>query len=51
MVQYAQFHELEDDVALAFVEVMREMDAVFMEWHSEEMEQRRSEMEAKHRGG
>lgn len=43
MVHYALFHELEDDVARAFVQVIREMDAVYLAWEAEEAERKRTE--------
>jgi hypothetical protein len=47
MVRYAQFHELEDDVAAAFVQVMQAMDAVYLEWEAEESKRRREEARSK----
>lgn len=51
MVQYAQFHELEEDVARAFVQVMREMDGVYLEWERQEEEHKREERESKAKRG
>lgn len=36
MVQYAQFHQLEDDVSEAFVQIITAMDATWLEWMREE---------------
>ena len=44
MVAYAQFHQLEEDVAYAFVQVIREMDAVYLAWEAERI---KAEHEAK----
>lgn len=41
MVRYAQFYGLEDDVAEAFVYIIRAMDIVYLDWEREEAEQRR----------
>lgn len=43
MVRYAEFHGLEDDVAVAFVYVIQAMDAVYLEWEQEEQARRRKE--------
>lgn len=41
MVTYAQFHQLDDDVAQAFVQVIREMDAVYLAWEAERIKAER----------
>lgn len=51
VVQYAQFHGLEDDVSKAFVQVIMQMDGVYLEWEREEEDQRRVEREAEGRSG
>lgn len=45
MVSYAQFHQLEDDVARAFVQVIRQMDSVYLAWQAEEQERERTPQE------
>lgn len=45
MKDYAEFHELEDDVARAFVQVMRAMDSAYLEWQADESRRKRKEEE------
>lgn len=44
MVAYAQFHSLESDVARGFVQIIKAMDSVYLEWkrdeHAQEEKQR-----------
>lgn len=42
MIQYAQAHELEEDVTMAFVSVIRSLDIVFLEWEAAEAESKRN---------
>ena len=51
MVDYAQFHGLEDDVARAFVQIIRQMDGVYLIWKGEEMEAERKAAEDAKAGG
>lgn len=46
IIDYARFHELEKDVEQAFVQVIREMDVVYLDWVQEEQERERQERAA-----
>jgi hypothetical protein len=49
MVAYAEFHGLEYDVACVFIQIMREMDGVWLEWEAEEADRRKKEEQFRNR--